>query len=416
MNRLASSSDRARIPARLDLQWGSGLWPGLLVFLLCFFLATVTDAAPPRETVLSRTLSRLTDGYEGTVVLVRAHRPTGPDPNALAVSTDGGVPRTCGVLWSAGVVVDTTGLVLTCVDGAQPTDSLVVMGRDGRERRARFLSQDSQSGVSLLRVGNGSGLRPAPRTSPLSVREGDWVVVLPFFRDDETEEPRIGTLDRILPATSTSSHAVFRIEVEERAGICGSPILDGNGSLIGMVVESDVEGGTSSWLGLSPEPYVQGLPRSLLFDIADRLAVQSEHAQGFLGVQPAVRSPVSPDADSVLSPIPLEVLRVLPGSPAEQAGIRTGDQIVSLGGATVTNLSDVSDRISNTPPGTRVRLELRRGEAPLVLYPLIGDRTSLDWMERRMARNLRRQNQLQSEIDELRIQLEELRELQKWFQ
>ena len=393
----------------------------LLILLLTAIVARPVEGFPNNDTGLGSVLEGFTQRYRQSVVFVRALRPVGPDPTSRSVLGSPSPGPETETLWSTGIVIDAAGKVLTCADGAQPTDRLSFVTVDGRELPARFLAQDAHTGLALIGLAD---LSPAEPLTPMvrcssaaPMRENDWVVILGPDATVGRLEPKLGRLERILPATTTGGATVLRIDVEGVQGGCGALVLDGNGDFVGMVVDCDALTGDSD---SSPPPLldepVRALPRGFLFETALALSDGQRQPVGFLGVQTTVRSLAEPDIErKLVSTAPVEVRRVLPGSPAEQSGLMAGDLLLSVDGALIQDANQVSDRISRLSPGASVSLRILRDGIPLTVVAIIGDRSSLDWLDRRYRRNLRRERLLESGIESLQGELETLRSLQEHF-
>ena len=394
----------------------------LLLLIVTSSASSPCLAFPSGNTALGSVLEGFTQRYRESIVFVRATRAVGPNPQSLSVVGAPSLTPETETLWSAGVVCDGSGRVVTCADGAQPTDGIVLVTLDGTELPARFVAQDGRTGLSLIEPADVSPTKPlAPLgrcASAAPMRENDWVVLLGPDPSVSTLETRLGRLERILPATSTGGTTLLRIDVEGSPGGCGAVVVDGNGDLVGMVVDRDplVENPGATVQGILDEP-VWALPRGTLFDAATSL-LNSDHTRtGFLGVQTTQRSLAEADVERVpISAAPIEVRRVLPGSPAEQAGLMEGDLLLSVDGELVQDVTAVSERVSEIAPGSTATLQVLRGGIQYSLQAVIGDRSSLDWLDRCYRRNLRRERLLESEIDLLEQELGELRALQERLQ
>lgn len=395
----------------------------LLRLLGCVLLlgggSTAAPAYPSTDTSLGAVLEGFTAKYRSSVVFVRAVRPIGPDPRSLSVFGAMSTGPATETLWSTGVVIDREGRVLTCADGAQPTDRIVLVTADGQELPARFVAQDAPTGLALLEAADGGGeLTPLVRcASAAATRENDWVVVLGPGPSDVRLEPRLGRLEEIVPAPSAGGVTFLRIDAEGASGGCGALVLDGNGDFVGMLVDCDarVAGASDAVASVLDEP-VLALPRGFLLETAHRLADPARASVGFLGVQPTLRSLAEADVErAAVSSSPVEVLRVLPGSPAEQGGLLAGDLLLSLDGFLIEDVNQVSERVSACRPGATVALQILRDGVQQTVFVVLGDRSSLEWLDRRYRRNLRRESLLEGEIRLLEDELETLRTTQERF-
>ena len=377
--------------------------------MICFgLLSSAGEADSSGGMGLSASVDAMVERHDQTVVQVVSHRPWRPQWGVQPAPRDArGRYRT---LTATGAVVDHEGHILTCADFAQPIDSIVVRLADGRTRPARFVAQDGPAGVSLL-VTDPTDLRPV--TCPkidAAVREGDWAVVLAFT--SEGLDPRIASLDRILPGAPQGSPAHLELRMEQTAGACGGLLLDGTGVVFGMVVdcgvEAEVEAGTADASELPREMRPRAIARGTILQVASRLQASAENRFGFLGVQAEQAELAASDADRIELSAPVGVVRVLPDSPADLAGVLVGDRIVSINGRMVTGVQEVSDWIRQTPVGEQVYLVLLRDGRHVSIDTSIADRSMLEWMERRAVRRSMARKQIQHQINQLQRDLERL--------
>lgn len=404
-------------------------FPGFVLLLAVTATLTVcpgarAQSAGAQESSLGSVLARFGSQYASSVVRVVAYRPIGPAPASVDRYADcSRLTPSRHTLWSTGVVLNDRGYILTCADGAQPGDSLQVHLIDGSRRGARFLAQDARTGVSLLQVEDTEALSSAthrPCAGP--VRENDWVVVMSMADPQRPLDVRVGRLGQIL-GTGASSAATLQLDVGEGAGTCGGIVLDGNGHFIGMVINEQVvpaESGYGSSPGCSREVAemldrgdLRAITRGMLVTLAGRLNTSWTDRVGFLGVQAeadtgglATLDIENPEFFESMRPIRIE--SVLPGSPAELAGLQVGDEIVEFNGRPSMRLEEVSAWIADTDPGNQIELRILRQGAPMIVTCRIGDRSSLDWMERqaRQQYELRREmtqglRMLQNELESM---------------
>lgn len=358
---------------------------------------------------LSATVESMVERHEQTVVEVISHRPWRPQWGVSPAPRDArGRYRT---LSATGAVVDLRGHILTCADFAQPTDSIVVRLANGEVRSARFVAQDGPAGVSLLLAESATGLHPV--TCPKSdsaVREGDWAVVLAFSGD--ALDARVASLDRILPGAPQGSPAHLELRMEEAGDVCGGLLLDGTGAIFGMVVdcgvEAEIHAGIADASALPRSQHPRAIARGKMLQVAARLEASAAHRLGFLGVQAEQAELAASDADRIELSAPVGVVRVLPDSPADLAGVLVGDRIVSFNGRTVTGAQEMSDWISQTPVGDHVQLVLLREGRHVSIDATIADRSMLEWMERRAIRRVMARKQIQRQIDLLQRDLDRL--------
>jgi hypothetical protein len=122
-----------------------------------------------------------------------------------------------------------------------------------------------------------------------------------------------------------------------------------------MVLDAKVVN-PANWVSLG-SPGGAGGPGGTIFSRMSK----SDPNRGYLGVEHETASGV----DGV------RILRVLPGTPAERAGLQSGDRIVQIDGLPVTAGESLPDRIGSVKPGTKVELSVRRGDGVLHLTAVL---------------------------------------------
>jgi S1-C subfamily serine protease len=173
-------------------------------------------------------------------------------------------------------------------------------------------------------------------------------------------------------------------------------------------VEPEIDAGNADASMLPRNYHPRAIARGKILQVAARLKANTAHRVGFLGVQAEEAALAASDAERIELTAPVGVVRVLPDSPADLAGVLVGDRIVSFNGRPVTGAQEVSAWISQTPLGQQVHLVLLREGRHVSIDATIADRSMLEWMERRAVRRVMVRKQIQREIDLLQRDLDRL--------
>ncbi len=261
-----------------------------------------------------------------------------------------------------GIVLSADGLVLTnhhVVTGA--TSIRVTDVGNGETYDATVLGYDSTHDVAVLRLKGASGLTVAPLGSSASVQVGDDVVavgnaggvggtpravpgtVRALYQEITVQDERDGSPRRL--------SGLLRFDAAIAPGDSGGAVVDEAGKVIGMVTA-----GSSSAGSIDPVTKVDGYAvpidqaQSIARQIIDGRSSSTVHIgeNGFLGVQ------VAPDAPKGTAAAGPTVAGVVPGSPAERAGIRQGDRITTVDGHAMASAAALHTALSSHQPGDRV--------------------------------------------------------------
>jgi S1-C subfamily serine protease len=138
-------------------------------------------------------------------------------------------------------------------------------------------------------------------------------------------------------------------------GSSGGPLVDSRGLVLGVAqgIGFAIPAATASW-------------------VVPRLLADGRVRRGWLGVAGRTRplAPAQARRLGVAAESAAEVLQIVPGSPADRAGLRAGDWIVSLGDAAVSGIDDLHRVLTEWPPGREAPLGVVRGEERLTLAVL----------------------------------------------
>jgi len=298
-------------------------------------------------------------------VLAAAPLPAAPSPNATlsakvaasirALSKDkpGAIVRVrCrdqrGEVNGTGFLLDPTGTICTLADLVIPGGEITIR-RSGRDYPASVAAIDPRSGVAFLKIGEeaiggspsagGTFLPPslltnAPSLTPVvaigMTREENAAVSLGMITGEATHE---GNRYFCVP------HLIAAIPLAQ--GEAGSPVLDLSGNLFGMVM-----GGGNTSCRILPAGAIEKLHRDFL-----RFGRINPGRVGTVVEEAAV-----PEGNSRT-----RVVAVEQGSPAEAAGLRAGDMIVSLAGKPIREPEEVLGASFYLSGGDHVRMTFLRG-------------------------------------------------------
>ncbi len=253
----------------------------------------------------------------------------------------------------AGVVV-ARGQVLTAHYLVLGAAQVEVVGIDGRSRHVERLSLDHESGLALMSV-DGPDLEPAPIGGEL--RPGDPVFLLTCTGDKE----RRGASGHVSFVGPFEAFWEFMLDAAimttiVNPGLAGGPLLDAQGRVAGIVS-----------LGLAAVArYSLAVPATLFVERRERIEsgdpTPQRERHAWIGFYPQA----SDDG--------IAISGVVPGGPAEAAGLQRGDLLVSVDGQPVPTLRQLYRAIWRKGPGEVVDMQVLRAESIQVFEIVAGDR------------------------------------------
>ena len=313
--------------------------------------AAVTVTAPDREPVLS--------GPETIAGVVRVTL-----PSVVSVVVDAGAESGSG----SGFVLRDDGYVVTnnhVIDAAVINDGTVeIVLNDGRRLEAEIVGRNVSYDVAVLRVADAS-LQPLTAGEvPAAVGDSVLVIGAPLGYDFTVTTGIVSAVDRpvtVGEADEASYISAIQTDAPINPGNSGGPVLDGQGSFIGMA---------SSMATLARAPGVGSI--GLGFAIPARAVVRIAEEIIATG---SSRTPIMGVTLDTTFPGPGALIdTVTPEGPAETAGLRPGDVILGLAGRSVSNADELVVAIRDRLPGEEVPVEARRGNRTFDTRVVLGSR------------------------------------------
>jgi S1-C subfamily serine protease len=248
----------------------------------------------------------------------------------------------------SGIIIDEKGLVLTIGYLIIEAESIEVVGPKGRTVSATFIGYDFDTGFGLVRMDRSFRARPVELGDSSKAKEGDQLIVASYGGSDAIQATWVvsrreftGYWEYLLEDALYTS--------PPHPGFGGAALIDQDGRLLGI-------GSIFTQLmvnGLGTIPCNMFVPIDLLKPILSQLIDSGrtrKPSRPWLGLNANVSH------DRVF------IIRVTPEGPAEQAGIRPGDIILSVEEKEIRDLADFYRKVwALGKAGVKVRLEVLQG-------------------------------------------------------
>jgi len=255
----------------------------------------------------------------------------------------------------SGFIVSPDGLILTnahVVDGASEVD---VKLTDKREFRARVVGIDKPSDVAVLRIKAGD-LPTVALGDPSQIRVGEWVLAIgaPFGFENSATAGIVSAKSRSLP---DEGYVPFiQTDAAVNPGNSGGPLFNLRGEVIG--INSQIYTKSGGYQGVS-----FAIPIDLAMKVKDQIVQNGKVTRGRLGVVIQDINQSLASSFGLKHPAGALVNSVEDGSPADKAGIKPGDVILSLNGQPVDTSADLPPRVAVLKPGTEATMKVWRDNA-----------------------------------------------------
>lgn len=265
----------------------------------------------------------------------------------------------------SGVIISSDGYIITnnhVIAGARP-DGIKVILSDKREFIARVIGRDSLTDLAVIKI-DARDLPVAYLGTRDDIKVGEWVIAVgnPFGLRSTVTAGIISATGRGGMGLNGGGFAIenyIQTDAAINPGNSGGGLFTLNGTLIG--INTAIASNTGSYAG-----YGFAIPVDIVRVVALNLINYGKVNRAYLGVM--IRAVDETDAEGVgLSKVQgVMVQEVLKGSPAEKAGLQTGDVILDLDGTAVNSPNELQTLVLQRQPGEKVKLRIWRNRKEIV--------------------------------------------------
>lgn len=254
-------------------------------------------------------------------------------------------------LVTTGVVISADGDILTSQFAIQgKPDAVLAETQDGQKLNAEIVATDHVRRLVLLRV-KGGAWQPANAASSDSIKVGQWSVALGRFYSAQASSISVGivsALDRVHGMAIQSDAKISPVNY-------GGPLINLQGEVLGILVPMSPrgQGGPNSGLEWYDSGIGFAIPLKDAMASAERMKSTGDLKAGRIGLQPNAAS---------LFARKVAIERVLPGGPAEKAGLKKGDQILKVNGRDVERVTILQEVVASSYAGDILKFEVKRGD------------------------------------------------------
>jgi len=257
----------------------------------------------------------------------------------------------------SGFIISQDGYIVTNNHVVEDATSVVVRLVDRREYDAEVIGTDPRSDLALLKIKE-SGLATVKLDDDDDVQVGEWVLAIgsPFGLDFSVTAGIVSAKGRSLPTENGENYVPFlQTDVAINPGNSGGPLFNLDGEVVGVNSQIFTRSGGS--IGLS-----FAIPAAVVRNVVAQLQDSGEVVRGWLGVSIQDVNRDLAESFDLDRPRGALVAQVGADSPAEKAGIESGDIILNFDGQSIETSSDLPHVVGLIRPGTEVEaLVLREG-------------------------------------------------------
>ena len=222
----------------------------------------------------------------------------------------------------SGFIISDDGYILTNHHVVETGDEVLVRLTDRREFKAKVIGSDKDSDIAVIKI-DAEDLPTVKLGKAADLEVGEWVLAIgtPFGFDHSVTAGIVSAKGRNLP--SDNYVPFIQTDVAINPGNSGGPLFNLNGEVVG--VNSQIYSRSGGFMGLS-----FSIPIELAMNVAEQIKSHGQVARGYLGV--LIQDVTHELAESFGMKIPSGALvsRVMPDSPAAEAGLQAGDVILKF--------------------------------------------------------------------------------------
>jgi serine protease Do len=244
----------------------------------------------------------------------------------------------------SGVIIDTSGLILTNNHVVAGGGEVTVRLHDGREFKAARVWTDAKTDVALVRIDGASDLTAARLGDSDQVAIGDWVLALgqPFGLHSTVTAGIISATHRNVGINQRENY--LQTDAAINPGNSGGPLVNLDGEVVGINTAISSHGGGNDGVGFA-------VPINLARWVGDQLAKNGTVRRAYLGVNIQPVTAALADQFHVKPNEGVLVSQVLSETPAAKAGIQAGDLIVEYAGVRVSQPQDLQLLVERSSVG-----------------------------------------------------------------
>jgi serine protease Do len=284
---------------------------------------------------------------------------------------DGHVRESLG----SGFIVDPKGYIITNYHVVEKADKIYVKlstdpDNQDEGRPARVIGTDKATDLAVIKIETSTPLPTVKLGNSDTAQVGDWVEAIgsPFALSQTVTAGIISAKNRTIePGANGQFQHFIQTDAAINPGNSGGPLLNMNGEVIGVNTAIYTQSGGYQGLGFA-------LPSNTVVDVYnDLIGPSHKKVRGSIGIRfnqglPGAVNRVYGFKNGVL------VQQVQPGGPAEKAGLKSGDIILTIDGRSIKDGDDLVNEIARRRPGSSARLGYLRDGKQTDATVSIGDR------------------------------------------
>ena len=275
------------------------------------------------------------------------------------------VPRKVTALGS-GFIIDPSGLIVTNNHVIDEADQITVILHDEQAFKAKIVGRDTKADLALLKIEAPQKLPAVPFGDSDAMRVGDWVIAIgnPFGLGGTVTAGIVSARARDINAGPYDDF--IQTDASINKGNSGGPLFNMKGEVIGINTAIFSPSGGSIGIGFS-------IPSNEAKPVLVDLQKFGKTRRGWLGVRIQSVTPDIAESLGLKEQKGALIAGVTPNGPAEKAGIKTGDVVVTFDGKPVEDMRHLPRIVAETNIDKEVDVQIWRDGKMVTIKTKVGE-------------------------------------------
>ncbi|MBK1890029.1 Do family serine endopeptidase [Undibacterium sp. 14-3-2] len=267
----------------------------------------------------------------------------------------------------SGVIVSAEGYILTNNHVVESADEIDVALADGRTAAAKVVGTDPETDLAVIKI-NLPNIPAITLGQPDDTKVGDVVLAIgnPFGVGQTVTMGIISALGRN-NLTDNAFQNFIQTDAAINPGNSGGALVDINGNLLGINTAIYSQSGGSVGIGFAT-------PVSTVKAVMEQIISQGQVVRGWIGVEPQDITPELAESFGLKQKSGAIIAGVIRGGPADKAGMKPGDILVSIAGKPVRDTTEMLNLVAQLKPGNTAKITVVRNKQEPTLEVTVGKR------------------------------------------
>ena len=255
----------------------------------------------------------------------------------------------------SGMIIDPQGHILTNFHVAGGATKIEVTLADGSKHPAKLVGGDPKTDLAVIRISTKERLPHVTFGDSDKAEVGEWVVAIgaPRALEKSVTQGIISAKHRSGITDPNSYQDFLQTDAAINPGNSGGPLLNLNGEVIGVNAAIATESGGFEGIGFT-------IPSNMAVYVANALIARGKVERGWLGVTIRNLTPELAKSVHAETKVGALVVDVVKGGPADKAGMKKNDVMISYGGKEIPDSATLRNEVAETPIGQEEKVTVLR--------------------------------------------------------